>query len=587
MRRWIQNQRKNRRPAMTLNITLVSREAIYQSSDFRLSVFDTATGRYIPRDDVAQKQVFVSTFRWNATVTFTGVGATADIRVADWLAEQVRSFKGHVPFSDLLKALLGADSWLRTVPARDRRHTFVVAGFVSIYPIVALVSNFETVTAQAHPDPLKRLIVTQFRPRKPQLIITGQRAAVETTNRASLLRRVRAGAAAHEMHLQLAETNAVAARRPAARNTVSEACFTCHLSSDGTGEARAHGLDESQPYTPAFADMLSQLGLRLRPALDEQGRPKPIQFRGMTFARSEPTERFHREQLRRKPNDPSTHNNYGAYLIDIAKDVNGAEAAYRRALELDPEHSLALGNLANLTWRHRNDISTTEALYRKAIDADARNANARINYAGFLREVRRDQDASERLYKEGLEADPKNEGLLRAYSAFLYNEGRLTESAAVFERYAEARPRDPDALADLAAIRTVNGDVSQDTVDLYRRALRENPNHALALANLAQLLHLQGDHDEAEQLASRSLVGQPTDATQLEVWFYRYAHGTWDRENALNEVLALLQRGVRSPGWDLSRTVQVAAADHPAPEYLNELGNVITCKADISDLPTR
>jgi hypothetical protein len=233
---------------VTLNITLVSAQAIYQCSDFRASVFDRATGTYRVKDDTTQKQVFLGTFRWNATVTFTGVASTSRIRVADWLAEQTRPMKGHVPFADLPKALAGAETWLRGVPAAIKAHTFVVAGYSSVDPIVALVSNFETVTGQQHPNPLHKVITTQFRPRNPQLIVTGAKAALAAEDRVLLLRRMRAEASADDMHALLADVIQRAACSAAAKNTISETCFTSHLLRDGMGMAYPHRLNESKEY---------------------------------------------------------------------------------------------------------------------------------------------------------------------------------------------------------------------------------------------------------------------------------------------------------------------------------------------------
>jgi tetratricopeptide (TPR) repeat protein len=105
----------------------------------------------------------------------------------------------------------------------------------------------------------------------------------------------------------------------------------------------------------------------VRRLLDEQFGPGLAQLRQMASARSEPTEDYHQIQLREKPGDPNTHSNYGAFLKDKKGDDAGAERAYARALELDPSHVNALGNLANLK-REQGDTAAAEALYRKALE---------------------------------------------------------------------------------------------------------------------------------------------------------------------------------------------------------------------------
>jgi hypothetical protein len=62
----------------------------------------------------------------------------------------------------------------------------------------------------------------------------------------------------------------------------------------------------------------------------------------------------------------------------------------------------------------------------------------------------------------------------------------------------------------------------------------------------------------------------PTDEELLlEMWFYRYAHFADRYEQADKEIIKLLKKGVRSPGWDLSPNIERAKLDgHPAPDRL-------------------
>jgi hypothetical protein len=114
---------------MTLNMTLVSRSAIYQCSDFRISAFDRRQRRYVVRDDLAQKQILLNRRNWSATVAFTGLGSTDTINVAEWLAEQSATLPYAASYDDLLEMLRGAAAWLRGVPLDAKLHTFVVAGY--------------------------------------------------------------------------------------------------------------------------------------------------------------------------------------------------------------------------------------------------------------------------------------------------------------------------------------------------------------------------------------------------------------------------------------------------------------------------
>jgi hypothetical protein len=152
---------------MTLNITLLSRHVIYQAADFRLT--DTGTGH--PRDFIAQKGIVLSRFRWSAVIAFAGVGHTGSLDVAEWLASRTSQVPADAPFDQLISALLEADIWLQTVPAKHRRHTFSVGAFVGTRPVGVLVSNYESFHSRPSLTPRARLEVSYFRPGSPKLFL--------------------------------------------------------------------------------------------------------------------------------------------------------------------------------------------------------------------------------------------------------------------------------------------------------------------------------------------------------------------------------------------------------------------------------
>jgi hypothetical protein len=69
------------------------------------------------------------------------------------------------------------------------------------------------------------------------------------------------------------------------------------------------------------------------------------------------------------------------------------------------------------------------------------------------------------------------------------------------------------------------------------------------------------------------------------MWFYRYAHFASQYEQADKEIIKLLKKGVRSPGWDLSPNIERAKLDgHPAPDRLEKLAKIITGDAPLDTL---
>eukprot|EP00966_Prymnesium_polylepis_P305740 7065112-Prymnesium_polylepis.1 len=77
------------------------------------------------------------------------------------------------------------------------------------------------------------------------------------------------------------------------------------------------------------------------------------------------------------------------------KDYDGAEAAARRALEIDPMSSAAHARLGAVAGDHRKDHDGEEAAYRKAIELDPTYATPHYNLGLLLTDVRKDHDGAE------------------------------------------------------------------------------------------------------------------------------------------------------------------------------------------------
>ena len=96
-----------------------------------------------------------------------------------------------------------------------------------------------------------------------------------------------------------------------------------YISDAGDGAGRTHGMDVRPscfPFSAADGAISNLLDDHFGP-----GKSRMVQF---ATARSEPTDEFHKIQLRDKPNDPNTHSNYGAFLQDKKQDLKGAEKAF-------------------------------------------------------------------------------------------------------------------------------------------------------------------------------------------------------------------------------------------------------------------
>lgn len=208
--------------------------------------------------------------------------------------------------------------------------------------------------------------------------------------------------------------------------------------------------------------------------------------------------------LARYPEDPFVLGT-AAVVHHDRKEWDEAEALYRRAIEVDPNHATNLGNYALLLTDVRNAYDEAEALYRRAIEAGPKDANNLGNYANFLWQVRKSYDEAKALYAQAIEVDPSHANNLGNYAIFLERVRKSHDEAEA----------------------------------LYKRAIEADPNHANNLGNYAEFLEkVRKSYDEAEALYKRSLEANPNSAYHLR------SYGTFLQEvrNRPDEAEVLLKR---------------------------------------------
>jgi len=544
---------------MTLNLTVTTPRCIYQSADYRL--LDWTTGKLT--DFETQKIVLVLRFHWTATVCFAGVGRTHKVNVGEWLAERVAAIQQDDPFDRLLEELLTADEWLADVSAPNNRHTFSVGAFVGSEPVFALVSNFETLSGPPAATANARLAVYRLQPTEPRTFVSGQAQEVSLPQRQELAALASEDPDPKNMYAAMAEVN----RSVAANNDrVSPACFTTHVNLRGEGGAKPHDLG-NEPISPAFA-IPPLMGDWMRQFLEERFGPGRYQLVGMATARSEPTDEYHETQLREKPNDANTHSNYGAFLKDEKGDAEGAEREYRRALDLEPKHVNALGNLANLMWE-KGDKDQAATLYRRALEIDPKNESVTYNFARFLHGGLSDPNASLTVLSAGIKGNPDS-GRLR----LLQGELNLLAGNAklALESFLRAREKGADQAqteSGYAIALHLSGAPVGECIAAYRVAMTLDKQNSNLRLNLAQLLFIKGDDQEAGKQLQEALRLGLDDSAKLEAQFYQLAHTFADPAAILRATEDCLSRGARLR-WNVQQNIARVKDVHPEKVALLE-----------------
>lgn len=204
-------------------------------------------------------------------------------------------------------------------------------------------------------------------------------------------------------------------------------------------------------------------------------------------------EAAYRRALTLDPHHANAWNNL-ANLLAARRATAEAENAYRQALALQPGHVNALNNLASLLTGLERP-GEAEPLIRQALAAAPGMAELHNTLGILLAQQRREPEA-EAAYRQALDIDPGHAGAANNLGALRMHQGHLDESEALLRRAVERQPALADAWINLGFLLRVRHREAEAEA-AYRRALAIDANHASARLNLCFLLLSVGRFDEA------------------------------------------------------------------------------------------
>jgi len=153
----------------------------------------------------------------------------------------------------------------------------------------------------------------------------------------------------------------------------------------------------------------------------------------------------------------SVHFNLGC-LLKRQNKIDGAEISFRKAIQLNANHSKAHCHLGLLLKIDRKDLKGAEVAYREALKVDPTNTSAHLNLGALLSEKSQCVIEAESEYRKCLLLDPSNSNAHYNLGILHKQQGRYTSSEMC-----------------------------------YRRAIQYNPDHANAHWNWSLLLEARGD----------------------------------------------------------------------------------------------
>ncbi len=154
---------------------------------------------------------------------------------------------------------------------------------------------------------------------------------------------------------------------------------------------------------------------------------------------------FYDDAIEALPGYAKAHNGRGIALVKL-DETQAAFASYKNALDLKPDYSDAMFNLAVL--RERSDAAAAERWYRKTIDTDPQYTEAYVNLGRLLAGQGRFAEAAP-LYLKAIEIEPDNPTAHNNLGTMLARAGKLPQAVQAFRKAVELDPEYPEAQANL------------------------------------------------------------------------------------------------------------------------------------------
>lgn len=180
---------------------------------------------------------------------------------------------------------------------------------------------------------------------------------------------------------------------------------------------------------------------------------------------------------------PETHANLGNVLVRLRR-LKEAEAAYKKAIDIDPNFVPAYVNLADL-YRAQNKDAAGKKLLLQAINIQPENGSLRHAYGLLLVREKRLPDALNAL-KKAIDLEPRNTRYRYVYAIAVESTGRLDEALRILEGAHAQRRADREVLYGLISLHEQAGNL-QTAVRFAKTLVEVSPWDRNARALLSRL----------------------------------------------------------------------------------------------------
>jgi serine/threonine-protein kinase len=205
-----------------------------------------------------------------------------------------------------------------------------------------------------------------------------------------------------------------------------------------------------------------------------------------------------------------------ASFVPVDEGFRNARTAVQRAIALDPELAEAHAAMGWIQMIHDEDWAGADASYRKALELEPGNATI-VSHAAILARIVGRLDEAVALGRRAIEMDPLSPGAYHNAGVALRYAGLNDEAAAAFQKTLELHP-------GIAMTHSLLGEVylAQSRLEQALAEMEKEPRLEMRLFGLALAYHALGRKKESdENLAKLLAVSDPPSYQIAEVYPFR------------------------------------------------------------------
>ncbi|WP_016952841.1 tetratricopeptide repeat protein [Anabaena sp. PCC 7108] len=244
------------------------------------------------------------------------------------------------------------------------------------------------------------------------------------------------------------------------------------------------------------------------------------------------------------------------------QDLQGAEFAFRQALQRDPNIGMARNYLGNIFLeQNRLDLAVQE--YGEAIRLNPNSGDAYYNL-GLALQKQGQKEAAITAYRQALVASPTMAAAHYNLGLILYEQEQRQEAIAAFQQAINLDGNNSSAYFNLAIASQQEGQVEQ-AITAYRQALKLNPENTVAYNNLGSLMVIQGQPSQAITIYQQAIRQNPKNALA----YYNLGVTLYNQGN-LKEANQALKRARKEYGeqGNTEKAVKIDEMTQKITEYL-------------------